>query len=260
MGDWTDIEQAIRSPGLRIVLTPGVPGPYSEAAKGILHVKKLSYIKAKQEILGANVALQRWTAQTTAPVAAWNDEPPRSTWIEQLYLFERLAPEPRLIPADFDERTTMIGLAHEIFGEGGWVWNRRFLQVRDWSTPARAEEIRALFVKLGQKYWCTPEGIRGAPARCAEIMGRLAARLEAQQARGSRYLVGSSLTAADIYWAASAAMIEPLPEDVCPMGQLFRDVYTVEDPVVENAAVPILMRHRDFIYERHLELPIDLKT
>jgi len=53
-----------------------VSGPYSEAAKGILHVKKLPYIKAKQEILGANVALHRWTGQTTAPVAAWNDEPP----------------------------------------------------------------------------------------------------------------------------------------------------------------------------------------
>src|SRR5690349_16105525 len=123
MGDWVDIEDAIRSPGLRVVLTPGVPGPFTEEAKGILHVKKLPFIKAKQEILGANVALQRWTAQTTAPVAAWNDEPPRSTWIEQLYLFERLAPEPRLIPTDFDERTTMFGLAHEIFGEGGWVWN-----------------------------------------------------------------------------------------------------------------------------------------
>jgi hypothetical protein len=37
-------------------------------------------------------------------------------------------------------------------------------------------------------------------------------------------------------------------------------VYTVEDPVIEKAAVPVLMKHRDFIYERHLELPIDLKT
>ena len=260
MGDWVDIEEAIRSSGLRIVLTPGVPGPYSEAAKGILHVKKLPYLKAKQEILGANVALHRWTGQTTAPVAAWNDEPPRVTWIEQLALFERLAPEPRLIPADWDERTTMFGLAQEIFGEGGWVWNRRFLQVRDWSTPARPEEIRLPFVTLGRKYRFTPEGIAKAPARCAEIMGRLAARLEAQQALGSRYLVGSSLTAVDIYWAVSAGMVKPLPQEVCDMGPLFRDVYTVEDPVIEKAAVPVLMKHRDFIYERHLELPIDLKT
>jgi len=55
-------------------------------------------------------------------------------------------------------------------------------------------------------------------------------------------------------------MIEPLPEELCAMGPLFRDVYTVQDPVIEKAAVPILMRHRDFIYERHLELPIDLKS
>lgn len=64
----------------------------------------------------------------------------------------------------------------------------------------------------------------------------------------------------DIYWAVSVGMVKPLPQEVCDMGPLFRDVYTVEDPVIEKAAVPVLMKHRDFIYERHLELPIDLKT
>lgn len=83
-------------------------------------------------------------------------------------------------------------------GAGGWLWNRRFFQVRDWSTPARPEEIRSLFVTLGRKYWCTPAGIARAPARCAEIVGRLATRLEAQQVLGSRNLVGSSLRAVDI--------------------------------------------------------------
>lgn len=55
-------------------------------------------------------------------------------------------------------------------------------------------------------------------------------------------------------------MVKPLPQEVCDMGPLFRDVYTVADPVIEKAAVPVLMKHRDFICERHLELPIELKT
>ena len=35
MADWIDVEQARRLPGLRLVLTQGVPGPWGEAAKGV---------------------------------------------------------------------------------------------------------------------------------------------------------------------------------------------------------------------------------
>ena len=91
MAEYIDVDSAIPMSGLRVVLTPGIPGPWSESAKAILHVKKLNFVRAAQEVLGANVALIRWTGQATAPVAAWNDEPPRTTWIEQLALFERLA-------------------------------------------------------------------------------------------------------------------------------------------------------------------------
>ena len=259
--DWVDVETAVTMPGLRIVLTPGIPGPWSESAKAILYVKRLLYVRARQEVLGANVALLRWTGQATAPVAAWNDEPPRSTWIEQLYLFERLAPEPRLMPADFDERTTMFGLANEICGEDGFIWNRRHLMVRDWATPAQPEEVRVTFEKLGRKYgYSLPAALR-APVRCAEIMGRLARRLQRQHDEsGSRYLIGSSLTALDLYWACAAALLRPLPADRCPMPDLFRAVYTNADPIIERAlaAMPALIQHRDFIYERHLQLPVEL--
>ena len=42
------------------------------------------------------------------------------------------------------------------------------------------------------------------------------------------------------------------------MSELFRAVYINTDPVVQTAADPVLMAHRDFIYETYLELPIDL--
>ncbi len=258
MAQYVDVEEAIRTPGLRVVLTPGIPGPWSEVAKAILHVKKLDYVKARQEVLGANVALLRWTAQATAPVAVWNDEPPRSTWIEQLYLFERLAPEPRLIPADFDERVLMFGLANEILGENGFIWNRRHIMVRDFTKPDKDAEVREKFTALGKKYWYGRQAAETAPTRCAEIVRQLATRLERQSVSGSPYFIGRSLTALDLYWACAAVLIEPLPESDCEMSALFRDVYTNTDSVVQAAITPALMKHRDFIYRRYLELPIDL--
>ena len=81
MAEYIEIDQAIGMSGLRVVLSPGVPGPWSEAAKGILHVKKLPYTKVRQEVGGENLPLQKWTAQTTAPAFVYNDERPRSIWI-----------------------------------------------------------------------------------------------------------------------------------------------------------------------------------
>ncbi len=257
MAQYIEVEQARNMSGLRVVLTPGVPGPWSESAKGILHVKKLSYVKARQEILGANVALVNWTGQSTAPVAAWNDEPPRSTWIEQLFLFERLAPEPRLIPRDFDERVLMFGLANELCGENGFGWSKRNIMVRDHTKPGMAPGVADFFAKLGRKYGYTPEAEKAAPSRCAEILTRLASRLAEQRRKGSKFFIGGGLTALDIYSACFAAMIKPLPEEQCPMPPDFRALYTNNDPVVAAAAAPILFEHRDFIYENFLELPVD---
>jgi len=258
MADYVDVEKAIAMPGLRVVLTPGLPGPWSESAKAILHVKNLDYVKARQEVLGANAALIRWTGQATAPVAAWNDEPPRSTWIEQLALFERLAPEPRLIPEDFEDRVQMFGLAHELMGENGFIWNRRHIMVRDFTKPGLDENIRSMFDALGRKYWYSTAAAAAAPPRCAAVLEKLAARLEAQRAHGSSFLIGDRLSALDLYWAAAAALIWPLPDELCPIPSWFRPVYATDDPVVTGAATPSLRAHRDFIYETYLELPVDL--
>jgi hypothetical protein len=37
-----------------------------------------------------------------------------------------------------------------------------------------------------------------------------------------------------------------------------RAAYTVRDPLLLAALDPILLEHRDRIYERHLELPVDV--
>jgi len=259
MAQYIEVDDAIGIPGLRVVLTPGVPGPWSEAAKGILYVKKIPYVKVRQELGGENLALKRWSAQTTAPVFAYNDERPRTIWSDQLYLAERLAPNPPLIPAKLEERVSMFGLANEICGENGLGWSRRLMLLRPaLSDPHASEAAKKSAAHLGNKYGYNPQAAEAAPARTAEIIGVLARQLESQRHKGGRFLVGNSLSALDIYWATFAALIEPLPNDLCAISNGFRRMYQCEDPLVRAALTPQLLAHRDFIYHEYLELPVDL--
>jgi glutathione S-transferase len=124
--------------------------------------------------------------------------------------------------------------------------------------PNATEEARKGMLAFGAKYGYSPAAAAAAPAKVAQIVRVLAERLESQRSRGSRFLVGSRLSALDIYWAVFAALIEPLPENLCPMPPEFRRRYICEDPVVRSATSPQLLAHRDFIYHEYLELPVDL--
>ena len=68
---------------------------------------------------GSQSELRAWTGQSSQPVAIWNDERPRSSWIDQLNLAERLQPDPSLVPAALSDRSLMFGLINEIAGEYG---------------------------------------------------------------------------------------------------------------------------------------------
>jgi len=57
MAEYLNVEDARKLSGLRVVLSPSVPGPWSEAAKGILYVKKIPYVRVRQDIGGENRAL-----------------------------------------------------------------------------------------------------------------------------------------------------------------------------------------------------------
>ncbi len=259
MGEFVEVAEARKLSGLRLVLTLGVPGPWSEAAKGILYVKKIPYVRVRQELGGPNPELTEWTAQATAPVAIWNDEPPRSTWIEQLFLAERLEPTPALIPDNIEDRMRMFGYCNELCGEHGYGWSKRLMLLHTALTDSDADEsARAFATHMGNKYGYTREEAEAAPARVANIVTTLGSRLEQQHSNGSRFFIGNQLSALDIYWATFAALIQPLPHELCPMPNAFRAMYINTDPVVQAAVKPILLEHRDFIYREYLELPIDL--
>lgn len=259
MAEYISVEEARERSGLRIVVSPGLPAPWTEACKNVYQVKGLDFVLAAQEFGQERGPLVEWTAQSSAPVVAWEKERPRSTWIEQLYLAERLAPSPRLIPERVEDQVQMFGLAHAILGEGGFVWNRRHKLVEGLraAPDALGPDTLALTDYLAKVYLYSDPEAKAAEGRCVAILDHLTAQLERQRSRGSRFLVGDRLSAVDIYWASAAVLVEPLPEDVNPMPAPLRALYANAGREIRAAAEPLLMEHRDNIYRDFLKLPID---
>ena len=206
---------------------------------------------------GNDTELREWTAQSSAPVAIWNDEPPRSKWFEQLHLAERLEPNPPLIPGNIEDRMLMFGYCNEICGEQGYAWSKRLMMVHSMLTNPNVDGgTKAFWTGFGKKYGYSPEAAEAAPERMATIIRSLASRLEQQKSHASKFFIGNQLSALDIYWATFAALVDPLPEEQCPMATAFRGFYQNSDPTVAAALSPALLDQRDFIYQEYLELPI----
>ena len=117
--------------------------------------------------------------------------------------------------------------------------------------------VRQVVERLARRYGYSPEAAEAAPERAAEVLRVLSDRLEAQQSAGSPYFLGAELTALDVLWAAFAALLEPLPEEHCAFAPMLRAQYTASDPRLLEAASPLLLAHRDRVYEKHLGLPLD---
>jgi glutathione S-transferase len=259
MTHYIDAVEARSREGLKLVLTTGVPGPWGESAKGIFHAKKIPFLRVPQNFGASDPQLSQWTQRDNAPVAMFGHEPPRSGWSEILDLAERLKPKPSLIPGNPEQRVIMFGLAHEICGEGGFGWSRRLMMI-DALLPEGEASLSGddLGAVLGRRYGYSRSTAERAPQRACGVVRLLADRLSTQRSRGSDFLIGDQLSALDIYWAAFAALIEPLPQDLCPMPDYMRPFYTATDVEMRSLAEPELLAHRDFIYREFMELPVVL--
>ncbi len=202
-------------------------------------------------------SLKAWAGQRNAPVAIYENERPRSGWAEILLLAERLAPKPPLLPADPADRALVFGLAHEICGESGLGWSRRLQLVHAGLRKAGGFPERVAKY-LSKKYGYSPEAGVDAGPRVADLLGMLVARLKEQQHSDSRFYVGNSLTAVDVYSATFMAMFDPLPPEQCAMDASTREAFSVRDAHIDAALAPILFEHRDMIYREYLELPLSL--
>lgn len=252
---YVNVEEAMARDGLRMVVVGNIPSPWSEAAKGIFHVKGIDWTAVRLDY--ASDALKAWTGLRNAPVVMHGRDKPRAGWAEILLLAERLAPQPALLPADPALRALAFGLAHEICGEEGLGWTRRLQLIHAGLNNAGGfAEPAARY--LAKKYGYSPATGTAAGDRVASLLGMLAARLAAQQQAGSRYYIGDSLTAVDIYSAAAMALFRPLPPAQCAMDAATRAAFETLDAATAAALDPRLLAHRDMVYASHLELPLSL--
>ncbi|MEM7410773.1 MAG: glutathione S-transferase C-terminal domain-containing protein [Myxococcota bacterium] len=257
---YVDLATARDQSGLRVVLTQGVPGPWGEAAKGVLHAKGLAFTRVAQQGGADNDALFAWTGHRNAPVVVFDEQPPRTGWSEILWLAEHLAPEPSLLPDASEDRVACYGLSHLLMGEGGFGWCRRLMMFHG-LMDAEGKLPEALQPTLGRmvvQYGYSRAAAEVAERRVVEILGLLSDRLAAQRAAGRDFLVGDRLSALDIYWAAMAALVAPLPPDVCAMPDMLRASYQNTGDRIAKAVDPELLAHRDRIYRDHLEFPLSL--
>lgn len=247
-------EAAAMSTGTRVTFIPGMPALYSEALKNICYAKGVRLIRALHPMMGVDKAtgqdrqarLFELTSQTSLPTMFHNDERPRNVWTEQLALAERIgsADSPKLIPDDFDNRVTMFGLCAIVLGEDGFVWNMRILG----DSP------------LGRKYGYSEDTSTSAPKKMAEILDLIARRLEAQEKAGSPYLVGDSVSAADIYWATMSMSFLVPPPEIMPVtkqnqGMLKYFSMNAGIPIIAEVLTDRVEAHQRYILTTYCETP-----
>lgn len=253
--EYIDFEEARTAGGLRMVVVVDVPSPWGEAAKGILHVKQISWKAVRLD--PTNDELADWTGERSGPVAIYDGEAPRSNWAEILLLAERLSPTPALLPVDPLERVQLIGLSHEICGEDGLGWVRRLQGVH---AGLNGEPGFPLPIAryLAEKYGYRADQGSNYRRRTIELLEMLAGLLHSQQRKGSPFYFGKTLSAVDIYSATFMALFKPMPAELCPMAEHIRPGFESLDELTAKALDPILLEHRDFVYEEFLELPLTL--
>jgi glutathione S-transferase len=251
---YLSVAQARESAGLRLVVTVGVPGPWSESAKKLFEFKQLAYQPVAQYLNEGNTDLKAWVGVRNAPVAIMDSVPPVTHWQDVLLLAEQLRPSPALLPAEPKSRDAVLTVSDAICGERGFGWWRRLMLIEMARQLAPTDPATD---GIQRSYGFDASNASQAPERVAEVLVTLAARLQRQQRAGSEYFVGSDISACDIYWACFSLMVRPLPDRDAPMPAVVRQFYSSSHPVLDAALDPMLFEHRDRIFKRHLTLPLD---
>jgi len=246
------LEEARTAPGWKLVVAASLPSPWSEAAKGILHVKGIDAVLVR--FASSDAAVKEWMGWHNVPVLLVPGEPIRTHWSDILEAAER-AGGPPLVPRDPDARARLFGLAHDLLGENGLVWAGRLLVIHRGLVTEGKEGFPLRVARyLAPKYGHAPERIDAARDRVRSLFDRFAALVD-----GRPYALGHELTALDLYLATALAPFAQMPEDLCPgIHPAVRHAFDTAAPDLWAALPSALRAHRDRIYERHLELPVRL--
>lgn len=254
--EYRPFAEVVNGSGLRAVFVRGVPSPWGQAAKAIFEVKKIPYVAAAWIPGAANEEIASWGGIDSAPIVVWEKERPVHSWIDILNLAERIAPTPSLIPADPGQRALMFGLANEICGELGIGWNRR---IQAFAPALKSSDPGEGMLRMGRKYRCMDaHDAARAGERVAGSLKLLDRQLASQYARGVRFFAGDALSALDLYWVTFMNLLDPLPASKCPMPEQIRPGFKASDPAIVAALSPMLVEHRDRIFEQYFKSPMEL--
>jgi len=250
--EYISLEQAKQESGVRIICTRLVPGPWGEAAKAILRLRKVPFKVVAQAGGEENQEIVEWTKHRNAPIVMYKDESPRVRAMEIIELAERLGTGPSLLPEDLTDRMLVVGIINELAGEDGFAWNGRLLMLKP-GYEKQGEKI--LTTPMYKDYFSLAHAER-ALHRVREILDYLSSQIEAQRDRGSKYLVGETLSAADVHWAYFSQMLDAYPHEQNPMPGFLRKSWGIVASSLGEYD-PVLIEQRDAIFAEHLELPID---
>ncbi len=249
---YIELSNVANTPGLKLVLTKGMPGPWGELIKAILAVKNVSYTAVAQYPGRSDAELNALSGQTSAPVLL-SEGVCISDLKEIILTIEKNYPSPMLLPANKLELAAVWELIDLITGSDGFAWNRRLMMF----TPLMQLDPPIEMIKnLALKYGYSEVGAQSAPQKVLQVLGRIGSLLNKQAKRGKLYIVGNNLTVLDIAWAVFCSMLLPLPEAVNAMPPGMRDSYTLNSDLMIDVD-SILIEHRDYIYKNHLTLPLD---
>ncbi|MFN7177345.1 MAG: glutathione S-transferase family protein [Thermaurantiacus sp.] len=252
--DYLSVEEARDRAGLKLVLTAGAPGPWGEAAKAILRHHGLAFLAVAQEAMGENGALKAWTGHRNAPILVAGDAAVFTGWHDILAFAERTGGGTRLLPEQPAARAEALGLSALIAGPEGLGWTLR-AAIMGLMVPTDTQAQAGLPMPVREAiaaYGVTAETLAAAPDRLTAILGHLDRRLE-----DGPFLLGSKVSAPDIYWASFSNMLAPLPRDVSPMPEPMWNLYGNLPGRVLAAVTPRLLAHRDFLFAQHIGLPLD---
>lgn len=246
--------QALDGP---VMTVAGVlPSPWSEAAKGIFHVKKIEIPLVR--FRSTDVDIVKWSGMNNTPVLLCKGEPRRTGWAEILTFAERQGGEVSLVPEDAADRIRLFGVGHEIAGEEGLGYCSRLLMIHGSIASEGAEGFPLPAAKyLAPKYGYETARIAAAKRRIADVLALLDRMVEKSRSEGRTYLLGNQLSALDIYLATFLTPIVGVSETECPgMLPQVRPAFAYLKNEVGPLVTDALTAHRAMMFERHLAWPI----
>lgn len=271
--NYVTFEDAKLLSGIKLQVIKGIPSPWTEAAKAILQVKNIAYSAVAFDAF--NSEQTTWFETASAPSLKHDQQAALIDWLDILHFVEvqtnaesenKAETILSLLPKDLKDQEEHLALCHNICSKQGLGWQRRLQSVHLGLQNEGGFPIKIAHYLAG-KYGYHAEDAPLYETEVVRLLTVLTARLErnalaqkqqAQEGVGPSYYFGDTLTALDIYSATFMAYFAPLPDDVCPMHPRMRLTFETYSSAVAAALDPILLQHRDFIYEKYLELPLSL--